>query len=46
VVISKIPPHCLALENPAEAFIKNFGLPTDIKKRNKAAEAVHPCELV
>jgi len=35
VVISDIPPYCLALGNPAEVFIKNFGLPASMKKRNK-----------
>ncbi len=32
VVISNIPPYCLALGNPAEVFIKNYGLPASMKR--------------
>ena len=32
VVISNIPPYSLAMGNPAEVFMRNFGLPTDMKK--------------
>lgn len=35
VVMSNIPPYCLALGNPAEVFIKNFGLPASMKQRKK-----------
>jgi acetyltransferase-like isoleucine patch superfamily enzyme len=33
VVISNIPAYALALGNPAEVLIKNFGLPSTMKKR-------------
>jgi len=36
VVMSNIPPYCLALGNPAEVFIKNFGLPASMKKATRA----------
>jgi acetyltransferase-like isoleucine patch superfamily enzyme len=35
VVMSNIPPYSLALGNPAEVFIKNFGLPASMKKPKK-----------
>jgi acetyltransferase-like isoleucine patch superfamily enzyme len=35
VVISNIPPYCLAMGNPAEVFIRNFGRP----KRAASAES-------
>jgi len=28
VVISDIPPYCLAMGNPAEAYFRNFGRPS------------------
>ncbi len=40
VVMTDIPPYCLALGNPAEVFIKNFGLPASAKKAKK--EAMEP----
>ena len=40
VVISNIPPYALALGNPAEVLIKNFGIPSDRKK--KPAEPPNP----
>jgi acetyltransferase-like isoleucine patch superfamily enzyme len=38
VVMSNIPPYCLALGNPAKVFFKNFGLPTDMKKDSVESE--------
>lgn len=37
VVISNIPPYALALGNPAEVLIKNFGIPSTMKKKRSAA---------
>ena len=36
VVISNIPAYALALGNPAEVLIKNFGIPSTMKKRPPA----------
>lgn len=42
VVISNIPPYSLAMGNPAEVILRNFGLPTTARKKRPAQEAPPP----
>jgi acetyltransferase-like isoleucine patch superfamily enzyme len=39
VVISDIPPYCLAMGNPAEVYFRNYGRPSDKKAAAGAAES-------
>ncbi len=39
VVIGNVPPYALAMGNPAEILIKNYGVPTTMKKNKTAAPA-------
>jgi len=39
VVISNIPPYSLAMGNPAEVILRNFGLPTTARKKRPAPGA-------
>ena len=39
VVISNIPPYSLAMGNPAEVILRNFGRPTTARKKSPAPEA-------
>jgi acetyltransferase-like isoleucine patch superfamily enzyme len=39
VVISNIPPYSLAMGNPAEVILRNFGLPATARKKRPAPEA-------
>jgi acetyltransferase-like isoleucine patch superfamily enzyme len=38
VVISNVPPYCLALGNPAEILFKNYGLPSTARRAKKPLE--------
>lgn len=42
VVISNIPPYSLAMGNPAEVILRNFGLPSTARKERPAPEAALP----
>ena len=37
VVIADVPPYSLAMGNPAEVIIRNFGLPSTLRKNRRAA---------
>ena len=39
VVISNIPAYALAMGNPAEVYIRNFGLPAALKKEGRSASS-------
>jgi acetyltransferase-like isoleucine patch superfamily enzyme len=39
VVISNIPPYSLAMGNPAEVILRNFGLPATAREKRPASEA-------
>ncbi len=39
VVMTDVPPYCLAVGNPARAYLKDFGLPSTAKENQAAAEA-------
>ena len=42
VVISNIPPYSLAMGNPAEVILRNFGLPTTARKKPPVPETAAP----
>lgn len=42
VVISNVPPYALALGNPAEVLIRNFGLPTTMRKKRRTEDPAKP----
>jgi acetyltransferase-like isoleucine patch superfamily enzyme len=35
VVMTDVPPYCLAVGNPARAYLQNFGLPSTAEKEKK-----------
>jgi acetyltransferase-like isoleucine patch superfamily enzyme len=39
VVITNIPPYALAMGNPAEVLIRNYGMPAEMKRKLREARA-------
>jgi acetyltransferase-like isoleucine patch superfamily enzyme len=42
VVISNVPPYSLAMGNPAEVILRNFGLPSTARKKRPPPESAPP----